>query len=589
MSENKTLFLISDEKYACLRPLFVERGFSEIELKELSADDLADCHDAYIELVSGLSLKFHGIAWWCNPLSEKNEHGSALYPEIVNYYALYKTLEDRASARIYVACSSVSLAQLKASDLAEKIEIIPGVPPAFSDLYSRLFPVILFLPKIKWLYLKGILRSLRVKIVLKKKFLIWNSQIRPAYVLRTWLNQRNLSKLDRYQDPYFGKLPAYLQSKKFKPLILAGIYDNFWRIINFFRNSDQVTVLPEEFFLGISDYFKAAIKSIFNKIKVREKIEFIGVDITFLLRDSLRNAYFSGAIFLNLLRYQVGKRLAEKLGDFIYLQPFENYAWEKAMILGLRSGKKDKSALNIFGFQHAFICQDSFKYFFGKEEEPLMPLPERIITLGDVTRRILSGNNRYSSLDLRSGCALRQEYINVFRPLTRGKLKTILVPLTMVRHECLKIIGFLAKAKLKDTGFAVILRFHPLFGYEVLKKHLPHGLPPGFMVNNDKSVVEAIGKADTVVYTWSTVAVEALRLGLPVIHLDILQPLRVDPLFQCPGLRYRVESPQDLAVTLERINGLSNEQFLKERSMSLEYLKGYFLPVDEQHLRNFLP
>ena len=46
-----------------------------------------------------------------------------------------------------------------------------------------------------------------------------------------------------------------------------------------------------------------------------------------------------------------------------------------------------------------------------------------------------------------------------------------------------------------------------------------------------KSIIEELSEADGVIYTWTTVAVEALKLGLPVIYLDILTPMYVDPIF----------------------------------------------------------
>jgi len=589
MSNIKRSFLISDENYSYLRPLFEKRGFSELRLRKLSADELAVCHDAYIDLISGLSVKFHGRDWWCNPVSEKNEHGSALYSKLVNYYALYKTLENVPAGTVHVACSKAEFAQLKSSDFAAKFEIGSLKLNSLKDFLKESFSWAIFLPKIVWLCVKGMLRSLTARTILKKSFNSWKQGKKPGYIIRTWLNKRCLEKKDRYYDPYFGKLPEYLQFQGFKVIILAGIYDSYRALVDHFKEEKKITVIPEEFFLGLTDYFRVAFVAIFKKIRLCEDVLFSSVKVDRIIRNELKKAYLSAAVFSNALRFFIGKNLSRELGDFSYIHPFENYAWEKAMIMGLRSGKKQGSTVRIFGFQHAFICRDSFKYFPGSKEEQLMPLPERIITLGDVTRRILSENGRYAAVDLRSGCALRQEYINVFQTLTRGKLKTIMVPLTMVRKECLKIIDFLAKSKLSDKGYSVILRFHPLFVYNSLKKDLPQGLPEGFTVNIEKSAVEAIGKADIVAYTWSTVAVEALKLGLPVVHLNILKPLRVDPLFQCPGLKFQVENPEGLADTIEKIYGLRDEQFLKERSLSLEYLKGYFLPVDEAHLRNFLP
>jgi hypothetical protein len=589
MPEAKGLFLIAGDDFAYLRPLFQKQGLEELPLKQLYPEELSACAQDYIAAIGSLSRKYQGLSWWVTPLSEKNEHGSSLYPEIVNYYALYKTLESVGSGRVYVACSKACLAQLKTSGLALKLEIIPAIPAAISDSLKGLLPAILFFPKISWLSLKGMLRSLWVKSVLKKRYLFWKEQKKPFYVLRTWLNPQALKKTKSYHDPYFGKLPLYLQAKNYNVLVLAGIFKSFSKIINLIKDNKEVVILPEEFFLNSWDYLQAAFEAVFKRIRIKEKVVFQGLDVSLIFRHELKNSYLSSAVFLNILRFFVGKNLAKKLKNFVYIQPYENYAWEKAMILGLRTAQGTHPENRIFGFQHAFICRDSFKYFPAKEEDKLMPRPQRIITLGEVTKRILFESGGYGPLELRTGCALRQEYLGAYKIQPRGQTKTILVPLTMVRTECLKVIDFLEQSRISNKGSTVVLRFHPLFGFDQLKKDLPRGLPEGFIINTDSSAGQAIGRSDFLAYTWSTVAIEALRLGVPVVHLDILKPLRVDPLFQCPGLKYRVETPQELAGVLEKINSLSEEQFSREQSLSQEYLQEYFCPVDEKHLQSFLP
>jgi hypothetical protein len=70
--------------------------------------------------------------------------------------------------------------------------------------------------------------------------------------------------------------------------------------------------------------------------------------------------------------------------------------------------------------------------------------------------------------------------------------------------------------------------------------------------------------------------------------LDILKPLNIDPLFQCDYLKRQVAQPEDLLPMIEKLYSMKDEQFINEQSLSREYLKEYFCPVDEEHLKSFL-
>ena len=73
--------------------------------------------------------------------------------------------------------------------------------------------------------------------------------------------------------------------------------------------------------------------------------------------------------------------------------------------------------------------------------------------------------------------------------------------------------------------------------FESFQKYIEFKIPNNFIISNEKSIIEELSEADGVIYTWTTVAVEALKLGLPVIYLDILTPMYVDPIFECNALK----------------------------------------------------
>ena len=98
---------------------------------------------------------------------------------------------------------------------------------------------------------------------------------------------------------------------------------------------------------------------------------------------------------------------------------------------------------------------------------------------------------------------------------------------------------------------------------------------------------EELSTTDIVLYTWTTIAVEALKLGLPIIYLDILNPMYVDPLFECSYLKRTVSKPYELLQNIDALYNMSDLEFYKEQELAQSYLKEYFYPVTEKNLKPF--
>jgi len=83
------------------------------------------------------------------------------------------------------------------------------------------------------------------------------------------------------------------------------------------------------------------------------------------------------------------------------------------------------------------------------------------------------------------------------------------------------------------------IRFHPEFGVADLdsrrKKDLSEA--PRIEVSIGSTLDDDLKEADICMYWGSTVALEALAHGIPLIHFDTGYPMNYDPLFRCPALK----------------------------------------------------
>ena len=75
----------------------------------------------------------------------------------------------------------------------------------------------------------------------------------------------------------------------------------------------------------------------------------------------------------------------------------------------------------------------------------------------------------------------------------------------------------------------VVIRCHPMAPFNTFKKYVNHVLPANFIISNEKSVQQELTTTDIVLYTWTTVAVEAITMGI-LSFSRYPEPLYVDPL-----------------------------------------------------------
>lgn len=150
-------------------------------------------------------------------------------------------------------------------------------------------------------------------------------------------------------------------------------------------------------------------------------------------------------------------------------------------------------------------------------------------------------------------------------------------------------LKFLYESGLGNTKMKVIIRCHPAAPYETFKKYIDFKMPDNFIIDNQKSIQEELSDTDIVLYTWTTVAIEALKLGLPVIYFDVLDPMYVDPLFKCNALKKSVKKPEELLSAIKDFYNMDDKSFYTEQQIAQEYLKEYFYPVTEDNLASFMP
>jgi hypothetical protein len=76
-------------------------------------------------------------------------------------------------------------------------------------------------------------------------------------------------------------------------------------------------------------------------------------------------------------------------------------------------------------------------------------------------------------------------------------------------------------------------------------------------------------------------------MGVPVIFLDILAPLYVDPLFECAFFKRTVKKAEELLPCVQDFFAMGDVRFFEEFASAQEYLRKDFYPVTEKNLTPF--
>jgi hypothetical protein len=93
---------------------------------------------------------------------------------------------------------------------------------------------------------------------------------------------------------------------------------------------------------------------------------------------------------------------------------------------------------------------------------------------------------------------------------------------------------------------------------------------------------------DCVAYVSSTVALEAMGRGRPVINLVLAEALNPDPILDPVTFHWTADTPAGLAATLETITALGEAEFEQRRRDGLGYVARYLGPLTPKALEAFL-
>jgi hypothetical protein len=287
--------------------------------------------------------------------------------------------------------------------------------------------------------------------------------------------------------------------------------------------------------------------------------------------------------------FEIARSIAKKINLETVLITHENNPWEKMYIMALR---KYSPNTVILGYQHAPITPSHLCLALKGKEREIVPLPDKIVTSGGVNRDLLIKYGGYEREKVVIGCALKQSHLFVTpkRRAWSNNIRHILVGLEGVL-ESVELMDFVFDALKDKTNYIVKFRAHPLLPLAVLEtktKFRLNGRLFHFERSQNLPLLEDFQWADLIIYSGSTIALEALMYGIPIINVDIGHVLNTDPCFECTHFKKTVSTPEELVEAIQYFSKLDEGEALIEQKLAQEYVSKYFYPPTEEDLRSFI-
>lgn len=554
----------------------------EVPLAEETRERRNDFKAKYVELIAGLNRANNSFFWWGFYFTRKECLYTDLAQRIFYCYLIGREIRRSPPCDMVVVTADRLLAkQMSLWAAGEGIKGVVALAPGLR-LKQRLESFTT--ARIAYTLLRAFHYWLMVKV-------LWRVPVskKDGYVVvGSLIDEGCFLESSGFKDTYFGELPEFMAGNGTPVLVYGGLLKDTWKTLRLMRSrGPDLPVLPWHYYGTIPGMLGAAWQSLRQHlfpVRLKGSPAIDGINLDYLMRETLKRDLRSGQFFESIWVYNSARSLSKRVDIKACMVPFENRPWEKMLLSGLTS---NGNGVRTVGYHHASITPAHTQLLLGEQESQVIPLPDSIVMMGEVTKGILETSGNYPEKMLKVGCALRQGRKSD-QPQQRnaqGTVSNVLVALATSVDEYVNLLLFLDEA-LADTGrYQVGIRPHPEFSLERAMVRLPN---LRLKFERMSGTLESnLDWADVVVYVSSTVGLDAISVGLPAVNVDLGRFINVDPApVGCP-LKWPVTRPDQLVPAFEEIEKTSNSEYESSQQRAAEFSKRYFHPVTDDSLRAF--
>ena len=287
-----------------------------------------------------------------------------------------------------------------------------------------------------------------------------------------------------------------------------------------------------------------------------------------------------GGYFHNLLVYKAVGRFIKKYTPKVLMYPFENKSLEKMILLAV---KDSSDSVKMVGYQHTSVNPKHASTLLLREgEAQYTPLPDKIITVGTITKNYFETYGNYPSGILVAGGALRQKGCKRL-PRQNSQMIRVLLALSSSQDELNQSVEFFKKVMQHVPDLELGIRPHMAFPLTILPKALLQ------WINENEHVLDLsntllednLNWCSLTAYVSSTVALESLMRGKPVINFPIAEVVPSDPLMGEVPFHWRVDNDLSMAEVLREVHQMSANDYEEGSLCAVQYVQNYLSPMND--------
>ena len=550
----------------------------------------------YVELIGIVGVANNSREWWASQLASKNRFTSRLPELLVQYVQCTHVIRKESFDNLLILLKDPLLLNplRKLSKKSGLRTISLGKYPfPLNTKYS--IDIARSINNVKNILMNSIRSGKSIfhqYISLSKKISYVRKNLSPEvigrlsddktyFLIKTFASKHSFDKNGQFVDSFFGILPRYLQGSG-KVVTLVHILDNYEEIIDKINTSRDSLIIPYEYFISRWDALVSSLRIILWQFRINITL-FQGYDVSKIVKLELER---SGISLKQHVYYCCIKNLLKTISVNRCFLTYENVAWENMFILAFRNFSPES---RIIGYQHTVVPLAAAGMFTSKSDSGIKPLPDKILTVGEVNRNILLKYGDYPEEMVVASCALRFDYLSGVNIRKRNRTGNILLALEGI-HSIYKMVNYVLRELCNKKDFNITIRTHPVLPFERIEKRIDHNIEQikNVTISKNDLVIDDLHEADIVIYWGTTVALEALSLGIPLIRYRMGNLLSYDPLFECDHLKWECSEDNSLIDTIESIYQLSDEEFSKRAQEAKKYLDRYFHPVTDSNLNKFV-
>ena len=559
----------------------------------------AALRDLYIDYIGEMGERAASPEWWLRSLAEKNPNTSRAFWHLCRVKGCQDALAelgDRPQEPVVLFVEGRHLRRCLARNLAEAGCSVRTVGRWRDALCSCLVEPLEMVARRALFLARGAYRIL----LARSRFGFGPGSAGgrdggpegPFVLLITWVDGRSFPEAGGFADPYLGDLARRLERRGKRvailPLILGTIA--YGTALGRLKGAGVPMLLPHAF-LRLRDLLWAALRATRLPRDRGPYPPLGGLDVSDLLRGEQRQEWVSGRVAYDLLLPRLVPRLREAgLQIERVIWPFENHTWARGLVLAFR---QEYPRARLLGYQHTSIPPMQLNFFLSRREAAIAPLPDRIVTNGAYSAALLATSG-YGPGRIVAGGALRYRHVVQGAPQIGGRAErppgrpTLLLSASINPVEAAELIWGAVRAFGPGDGYRLLLKCHPATPFWKVARVLGMRSLPAHVALSEEPLPALLPQTDVMIYTSSTSCLEALALGVPVLHFTPSLVLDLDPLAALPHLRPSVATPRELAMWTRQLLKDLPEYVSSRRVEWRRTVHAFFGEVDEAVTDAFL-